>query len=193
MDVKTILPSGTGHVIISICILFVIACAGTSASVGQEWKPGVQHDQTESVNVGKTLNITIDFDVENISSVYILWWDVEENDHVNMMYRKNDNKTWTYEIPAQQKTGNIYYRFQIEIYPDVYLYPEDYYEKADLFKVSVEERVSRWTDWRYIVSVVAILAVTLIFFEYVRRRVPLSRSKNIEEKHENEEDRWRKI
>ncbi|MFO7991834.1 MAG: hypothetical protein R6U61_06030 [Thermoplasmata archaeon] len=168
-------------------------CAVTSASVGQGWKPSVTHDQPESVKVGKTLNITVDFDIENISSVYIIWWDVEENDHVNMMYRTNDDKTWMYEIPAQQKTGNIYYRFSIEVYPDVYSYPEDYYEKADLFEISVEEKGSRWTDWRYIVSVIAVLAVTLVFFEYVKRKVPLTRSKKIEEKHETEEDRWRKL
>lgn len=156
-------------------------------SVEGENQPPVSHDSPEEIKVDEVKNITIEIDSDEISRVRIIWWDVDDQ-WIRDDMDSNDDRTWFYTIPAQEKPGKIHYWFNITTDSGDYIaYPSDYIEDIDVHRVYiVEEADFRWTNWTFILPVGGVLVFVFIFLEWSKRKMPKNYDKNEDHNIEKE-------
>ncbi len=154
-----------------------------------EWTPEIEHTPPSDITTGEAQEISITVEAYNVTSVYFNWVDVEGRGFQRRMERDpQDNITWTYIIPAQEREGEIRYNFTVRKELTTWYYPEEGY-----ISLNVEGSENHWTDYRYIMILGGVLLTSLILVELIRRRTPSGYKKDYKQPMETDEDRWRRL
>ncbi len=177
--------------IITLLLVFPnVVISNNGSAETSKWTPNAYHEAPGEVELGESQDISVTVDAYNITSVYLNWWDVEGREFQRSMEREpQDNLTWTYTIPPQEKEGKILYNFTVRKELERWHHPED----GERFEMDVKEEERDWTDYRYYVMVGAVLLLALILFEMIRRRIPTGYKKDYRQPVETDEDRWRRL
>lgn len=177
------------HLILSLFILYLLGCLFIPQCAKGGYRPEVSHNPPEEIPPDSAYNLTISFEEENITSVYIRWRNVSDERSMNMMHRAGgSNKTWFYHIPPQGEEGEISYFFYIEVnHTEIVPYGS---EKQPI-TVPVREEIDIFSNYRYLMILGIIAVISIILFEFFRRKVR-SHMEEMTDREKEEEDKWRK-